>query len=441
MKRILIYALVAVAAMSCAGRTKTEELRIPIVRYSPATYFSDIESALADPSSCAFLSAGSQQLDSIDKDILAFISEQNAFVVSFKEGDAFLPPGFIGIKDKEKGYLKYLNVEEEQFRYSLDEVIKDQYGSLDDYIATWPEDLRYMFYDDPQGLYTFPNKSFAMNVVGYGNCKNPDNPVKFQAAITYLRTTSPEWNDDTWAADSAEIVKFSDSITGIHVEYVDDRARFADQDANYFSKWVNEKLTYPDAALEDASIGRVTVQFKIDMFGNLEDVKFLRERHPALDSIAFNVVSSSPQWTPAKDFLGNPRSARYILPVIFTPEMMFKAFITKMYNDKLYEDYDFLRNHCSPELLRKLQDACPYDTDEPAYATWLFRSGMQDSRPGSDDKTTILEVSSDGDWYMYKALDMGNEFTNRIRLTTKDNKIIIEDLFNIPDRGSGISWK
>ena len=74
-----------------------------------------------------------------------------------------------------------------------------------------------------------------------------------------------------------------------------------------------------------------------------------------------------------------------------------KEFITKMYNDKLYEDYDFLQKHCSPELLKKLQDAYTYDSYEPAYATWLFRSGQQDSKPGSDDKTMILDVTADGD--------------------------------------------
>ena len=40
-----------------------------------------------------------------------------------------------------------------------------------------------------------------------------------------------------------------------------------------------------------------------------------------------------------------------------TSEDYIKSFITKMYNDKLYEDYDFLQKHCSPELLKKLQDA------------------------------------------------------------------------------------
>ena len=187
-------------------------------------------------------------------------------------------------------------------------------------------------------------------------------------------------------------------------------------------------MSYPDAALEDAATGRLTLQFKIDMFGNLEDVKVLRGRHPALDSLAFNVVSSSPKWTPAENFVGDPMSVTYTFPVIFTPEIMFMTFITKMYNEKLYEDYAFLQKHCSPELLKKLQDANPYDSNEPAYATWLFRSGQQDIKPDSDGKTMMLDHTADGDWYTYKALDMGWEFTRRIKLTSKEGKIIIEDI-------------
>ena len=111
-----------------------------------------------------------------------------------------------------------------------------------------------------------------------------------------------------------------------------------------------------------------------------------------------------------------------------TSEDHIKSFITKMYNDKLYEDYDFLQKHCSDELLKKLQDAYTYDSDGPAYATWLFRSGLQDSKSGSDGKTVMLDVKADGDWYVYTALDMGWEFTNRIKVTCPDGKIIIEDM-------------
>ena len=382
MKRALIFVLMAFMALSSVAQHKTEKVRIPIIKYNPATYLSDIEIA----------------------------------------------PKCIGIKDKEKGSLKYLNVEEERIRHSLDMVIEDLYGTLEDYIATWPEDQKHLFYNDPQGLYTFPNKGFATDVVGWRNSENPQNPVKFKAAISYLRTTKPEWNDDTWAADSTEIVNFSESVTGILIEYSEEKPKFEGQDANHFSKWVNERLTYPDEALEDAVTGRVTLQFKIDMFGNLEGLKVLRGRHPALDSVAFNVVSSSPKWTPGKDIVGNPHLLVYTFPVIFTHEMMFEAFITKMYNEKLYEDYDFLQKHCSTELLKKLHDAYPYDSDGVAYATWLFRSGQQDSKPGSDGKTMLVDVNSDGDWYTYTALDMGWEFSKQIKLVHRDEKVIIEDI-------------
>ena len=111
-----------------------------------------------------------------------------------------------------------------------------------------------------------------------------------------------------------------------------------------------------------------------------------------------------------------------------TSEGHIKSFITKMYNDKQYEDDDFLQKHCSPELLQKLQDAYPYDSETPAYATWLFRSSLQDSKPGSDGKTMMLDIKADGDWYVYTALDMGWKVTNRIKVISKDGKIIIEDI-------------
>ena len=110
-----------------------------------------------------------------------------------------------------------------------------------------------------------------------------------------------------------------------------------------------------------------------------------------------------------------------------------KSFITQMYNNKLYEDYDFLQKHCSAELLQKLQDAYPYDTDGIAYATWLFRSGQLDSKSKADDKTIMLEVKADGDWFVYTALDMGWEFTNRIKITNKGGEIVIEDVCTIKE--------
>ena len=106
-----------------------------------------------------------------------------------------------------------------------------------------------------------------------------------------------------------------------------------------------------------------------------------------------------------------------------------RFFITKMYEGKLYENYDFLQEHCSAELLKKLQDAYPYDANGVAYATWLFRSSQQDSKPESSCKSCMVEVKNDnGDWYIYRAIDMGWEFTKRIKVFNKNGKIVISDI-------------
>ena len=107
--------------------------------------------------------------------------------------------------------------------------------------------------------------------------------------------------------------------------------------------------------------------------------------------------------------------------------------IERMYNEKLYEDHDFLQKHCSAKLLKKLQDAYPYDTKGVAYATWLFRSGQQDVKPEAEDKTIMLEIKADGDWFVYTALDMGWKFTNRIKVTNKDGKFVIDDICAVKD--------
>ena len=111
-----------------------------------------------------------------------------------------------------------------------------------------------------------------------------------------------------------------------------------------------------------------------------------------------------------------------------------RFFITKMFDDKLYQNYDFLQKHCSSELLKKLQEAYPYDVDGVAYATWLFRSEQQDSKPGTNGKSCMLEVKADKDnWYIYHAIDMGWEFTKRIKVFTKNGKIGISNICPIED--------
>ncbi|MCQ2114767.1 MAG: energy transducer TonB [Bacteroidales bacterium] len=102
----------------------------------------------------------------------------------------------------------------------------------------------------------------------------------------------------------------------IPFQLVETKPSFNGGDANDFSKWVNERLVYPEIAKENGVQGRVTLQFTVETDGRVTNVKVLRGVDPSLDKEAVKVVSSSPKWTPGKQ---RDRSVRvtYTFPVIF----------------------------------------------------------------------------------------------------------------------------
>ena len=102
----------------------------------------------------------------------------------------------------------------------------------------------------------------------------------------------------------------------IPVQLVEKKPSFQGGDANTFSKWVNQRLVYPEIAKENGVQGRVTLQFTVEKDGTVTKVKVLRGVDPSLDKEAVRVVSSSPKWTPGKQ---RDRSVpvTYTFPVIF----------------------------------------------------------------------------------------------------------------------------
>ena len=102
----------------------------------------------------------------------------------------------------------------------------------------------------------------------------------------------------------------------IPFQLVENKPKFNGGDANEFSKWVNQRLVYPDIAKENGVQGRVMLQFTVNADGSVSNVKVLRGVDPALDKEAMRVVSSSPKWTPGKQ---RDRAVKvtYTFPVIF----------------------------------------------------------------------------------------------------------------------------
>lgn len=97
---------------------------------------------------------------------------------------------------------------------------------------------------------------------------------------------------------------------------VEIKPKFNGGDANEFSKWVNQRLVYPEICVQNGVSGRVTLSFTIKADGSLADVKVLRGVDPALDQEALRVVKSSPKWTPGKQ-RDRAVPVTYTFPVIF----------------------------------------------------------------------------------------------------------------------------
>lgn len=102
----------------------------------------------------------------------------------------------------------------------------------------------------------------------------------------------------------------------IPFQLVEEKPSFMGGDANQFSKWVNERLVYPEIAKENGVSGRVTLQFTVEADGSVTNVKVLRGVDSSLDKEAVRVVASSPKWTPGKQ---RDRAVKvsYTFPVVF----------------------------------------------------------------------------------------------------------------------------
>ena len=102
----------------------------------------------------------------------------------------------------------------------------------------------------------------------------------------------------------------------IPFQLVETKPSFNGGDANTFSKWVNERLVYPETAKENGVQGRVTLQFTVGKDGSVTNVKVLRGVDPSLDKEAVRVVSMSPKWKPGKQ-RDRAVPVTYTFPVIF----------------------------------------------------------------------------------------------------------------------------
>ena len=116
--------------------------------------------------------------------------------------------------------------------------------------------------------------------------------------------------------DYVDVIEEEVEEEAIPFQLVEEKPSFQGGDANQFSKWVNQRLVYPEIAKENGVQGRVTLQFTVEKDGSVTMVKVLRGVDPSLDKEAVRVVSQSPKWKPGKQ-RDRAVPVTYTFPVIF----------------------------------------------------------------------------------------------------------------------------
>lgn len=81
-------------------------------------------------------------------------------------------------------------------------------------------------------------------------------------------------------------------------------------------KFLNNKLTYPAAALDRQLSGKVHVTFVVDTAGHLHDPRVVRGLGFGLDEEAIRLVRLMPWWTPGK-IKGQPVWVQVTMPIQF----------------------------------------------------------------------------------------------------------------------------
>lgn len=96
--------------------------------------------------------------------------------------------------------------------------------------------------------------------------------------------------------------------------------------------------------------------------------------------------------------------------------------VKRMFDEKLFFNDTFIRQHCTKKLAKKIAAA---DCDDPN----VFLSGAQD---GPSNKTAIIDVTPMGDsWYKYSFYDMGNNCENKIKVVEEGGEIKLDEVVRL----------
>lgn len=131
-----------------------------------------------------------------------------------------------------------------------------------------------------------------------------------------FRTIEDDPGSGVEIIDYYDVVEVEVDEDPIPFALVEQKPKFNGGSTNDFSRWVNQRLKYPEVCIENGVQGRVILNFTVMPDGTLSNISVLRGVDKALDSEAVRVVGSSPKWEPGRQ-RDRAVPVTYTFPVVF----------------------------------------------------------------------------------------------------------------------------
>lgn len=138
------------------------------------------------------------------------------------------------------------------------------------------------------------------------------NDISNFVEINEIRDIANEANDTVPEAQKPQRTVEEMNDSNYIYEIPDEMAEFPGD----VYAWLSKNVKYPKECQKDSISGRVLIQFIINKQGKIEEEKILRSPDKRLSEEAIRVVTSMPNWKPAR-VKGKPVRMRYVLPIMF----------------------------------------------------------------------------------------------------------------------------
>ena len=105
----------------------------------------------------------------------------------------------------------------------------------------------------------------------------------------------------------------------ISYRMLDETATFNGDDPHAFSMWMKEQLSFSEIAGISEINGRVTASFTVDKRGEVVNPKIVKGLSDDVDREVLRILSSSPEWAPAK-YNGRAVTCTFTFPIVFNAQ-------------------------------------------------------------------------------------------------------------------------